>query len=151
MARKSTKTVATQEEAKVIRKKDLKAEENEKLNSYYGEFYDDEEESNTEVIEIKNEQEKGEVKVIDSETSSILEMLKNQEVANKPKVVTSEDIDNESMVEEAKVDPSVERYLDVDITDGLSKEQVEKRVSEGLTNANIIILTYIIIFRNSIN
>lgn len=135
MARKSTKETVVSEEAKVIRKKDLKAEENEKLNNYYGEFYDDEE-SNTEVIEIKNENEKGEVKVIDSETSSVLEMLKNQEVANKPKVVTSEDKDNESMVEEAKVDPTVERYLDVDITDGLSKEQVEKRISEGLTNAN---------------
>ncbi len=97
-------------------------------------FYDDEEVSNTEVIEVKKKAKKQTVKVIDSETSSVLEQLKNQEVANKPKPVSSEEQDKEVVEEEAHVDPGVERYLDIPIAQGLTNELVEKRVSEGLTN-----------------
>ena len=98
--------------------------------------FDDEEKSNTEVIEIKKGVSKQKIKVIDSETSSVLERLKNQEVANKPKVVSSEEQDKEVVEEEAHVDPGVERYLDVDISQGLTTELVEKRVSEGLVNGS---------------
>ena len=97
-------------------------------------FYDDEEVSNTEVIEIKKANKRKKVTVIDSETSSVLEQLKNQEVANKPKPVSSEEQDKEVVEEEAHVDPGVERYLDIPITQGLTNELVEKRKSEGLTN-----------------
>lgn len=99
-------------------------------------FYDDEEKSNTEVIEIKKENKKSEVTVIDSETSSILEKLKNQEVANKPKPVSSEEQDKEIVEEEAHIDPGVERYVDVPITEGLSSEQVAERMSHGLVNGS---------------
>ena len=99
-------------------------------------FYDDEEKSNTEVIEIKKSKKKKDVTVIDSETSSVLERLKNQEVANKPKPVSSEEQDKEVVEEETKVAPDVERYLDVEITEGLTTEQVEKRKSENLTNGS---------------
>ena len=99
-------------------------------------FYDDEEKSNTEVIEIKKENKKKKVTVIDSETSSVLEQLKNQEVANKPKPVSSEEQDKEVVEEEAHVAPDVERYVDVPITEGLTPEQVEKRQAEGLTNGS---------------
>ena len=68
--------------------------------------------------------------------SSVLEQLKNQEVANKPKPVSSEEQDKEVVEEEAHVDPGVERYLDVPITQGLTSELVEKRKSEGLTNSS---------------
>ena len=37
---------------------------------------------------------KKDIKVHDSETSSLLEKMKNQEIDNKPKIETSEDIDN---------------------------------------------------------
>lgn len=99
-------------------------------------FYDDEEVSNTEVIEIKKDSKKQKIKVIDSETSSVLEQLKNQEVANKPKPVSSEEQDKEVVEEEAHVDPGVERYTDIPITQGLTAELVEKRVSEGLQNSS---------------
>ena len=99
-------------------------------------FYDDEEKSNTEVIEIKKQKQRKKVTVIDSETSSVLELLKNQEVANKPKPVSSEEQDKEVVEEEAHVDPGVERYLDIPITQGLSDELIEKRVAEHLTNGS---------------
>ena len=105
-----------------------------KVEDVSSDFYDDEEKSNTEVIEIKKENKKNKVTVIDSETSSVLEQLKNQEVANKPKPVSSEEQDKEVVEEEAHVAPDVERYVDIPITEGLTPEQVEKRKSEGLTN-----------------
>ena len=62
-------------------------------------FYDDEEVSNTEVIEIKKTNKRKKVTVIDSETSSVLEQLKNQEVANKPKPVSSEEQDKVMLIQ----------------------------------------------------
>ena len=105
-------------------------------NNNVSEFIDDEEVSNTEVIEIKKTNKKKKVTVIDSETSSVLEELKNKEVANKPKPVSSEEQDKEVVEEEANIDPSVDRYLDIPITQGLTTELVEKRVSEHLTNSS---------------
>lgn len=100
-------------------------------------IFDEEENSNTEHIEIKSNNDKNiEVKVIDSETSSLLEQLKNQEVANKPKEVSSEEIDLQAIEAELVVDEGIERFLDVDITQGLSTEQVEKRKEQNLTNDN---------------
>lgn len=100
-------------------------------------FDEEEENSNTEHIEIKSNNDKNvEVKVIDSETSSLLEELKNKEVANKPKEVSSEEIDIQAIQEETVVEEGIERFLDVDITHGLSTEQVETRKTQNLTNDN---------------
>ena len=130
---KSSKT-STKQTPKPRKKEEPKRED--VLDNDLDDFYDDEEKSNTEVIEIKKENTNQEIKVIDSETSSVLERLKKQEVANKPKPVSSEEQDKAEAEEEAHVDPGVERYLDVDITQGLTTELVEKRVSEGLVNGS---------------
>ena len=74
------------------------------------------------------------IKIIDDETSDELKELKHLEIANKPKVITSEMQDAMKVEEEVVLDVSVERYLDVDITQGLSDEQVETRKSQGLVN-----------------
>lgn len=101
-------------------------------------IYDEDlENSNTEHIEIKSTNDKNiEIKVIDSETSNVLEALKNKEIANKPKEVSSEEIDIKAIDEELVVEEGVERFLDVDVTQGLSTEQVETRISQNLTNGN---------------
>ena len=84
----------------------------------------------------KKENVKKNKKVIihDDETSETLNMLKEQEVSNKPKVETSEEKDKNISIEETKIDESVERYLDTDVTQGLNDEQVAKRIEEKLTN-----------------
>lgn len=92
-----------------------------------------------EEIDSENEEkdkleEKVEVVVRDDETSKKLEDLKKQAVANKPKKYTSEEKDNSVMEEETVVDESVERFLDVDISEGLNDEQVNKRIEQKLTN-----------------
>lgn len=78
---------------------------------------------------------KQDVKIIDSETSSVLEELKNKEVDNKVIIKTSETKDIE-VKEEVKIDESIERYTDTDITIGLTEEQVNKRIEDKLTNDN---------------
>lgn len=78
---------------------------------------------------------KKDIKVHDSETSSLLEKMKNQEIDNKPKIETSEDIDNK-IKEETNIDSNIERFLDVEISEGLNDEQVNKRIEQGLVNDN---------------
>lgn len=72
--------------------------------------------------------------VKDNETSEVLSKMKDKEIANKPKKITSEQKDIEVAIEEPKLDVNVERYLDVDITQGLNDEQVAKRKEQNLTN-----------------
>ena len=92
------------------------------------------EEIDSENEEKEKLEEKVEVVVRDDETSKKLEALKKQAVANKPKKYTSEEKDNSVMEEETVVDESVERFLDVDISEGLNDEQVNKRIEQKLTN-----------------
>ena len=73
-------------------------------------------------------------KVVDIETSKELKAIKEKEVANKKKVITSEMADAMIVEEEMKLDKDVERYFNTNITEGLSNEQVAKRNEEGLTN-----------------
>ncbi len=73
-------------------------------------------------------------KVIDTETSDVLKDLKHREVANKPKVITSEMKDAMQAEEEVVLDSDVERYYDTPITEGLNDEQIQKRIEEGLIN-----------------
>jgi len=73
-------------------------------------------------------------KVIDNETSNTLKELKKLEVANKPKVITSEMKDAMQAEEEVVLDSNIERYYDTKITEGLNDEQIEKRKAEGLVN-----------------
>ena len=83
-------------------------------------------------IELYSEKETA--RVIDTETSDILNELKHREVANKPKTITSEMKDVMTQEEEIAIDSNVERYLDTPITEGLSVEQVDKRREEGFVN-----------------
>ena len=73
-------------------------------------------------------------RVFDNETSDLLKELKHREIANKPKVITSEMEDAMKAEEEVSISNDVERYLDVNITEGLTAEQVDKRNEEGLVN-----------------
>ncbi|MBQ6817054.1 MAG: HAD-IC family P-type ATPase [Bacilli bacterium] len=99
-------------------------------------FFDEEENSNTEHIEIKSNNDKNvKVKVIDSETSNLLDKLKKKEVANKPKKVSSAEKDLKEIDSELVVEDGVERFI-VDVTQGLSAEQVETRKTQNLTNDN---------------
>ena len=99
-------------------------------------LFDEEENSNTEHIEIKSNIDKNvKVKVIDSETSNVLEKLKKKEVANKPKKESSAEKDLKEIDAELVVEEGVERFI-VDITQGLSTEQVETRIAQNLTNDN---------------
>ncbi len=90
-------------------------------------------EDNSKIMVGKKKEENVEVVVRDKETSEKLAMLKEKEIDNKPKVETSEDIDNK-IQKETNVDSSIERYLDVDFTEGLNDEQVNKRIEQGLIN-----------------
>lgn len=72
--------------------------------------------------------------VIDSETSDILKQIKVQEIANKPKEITSEETDKQTVEEEIVVEAGVERYLNTDIAIGLTEEQVNLRNTQGLIN-----------------
>ena len=83
----------------------------------------------------KKKQNDGEVVIRDSETSNALEALKSKEIDNKPKVETSEDKDVK-IQESTNVDSTIERYVDVDYTEGLNDDQVNKRIEQGLINDN---------------
>lgn len=90
----------------------------------------EEKQNNEQEVVVQNEK----AKVFDSETSDVLKELKHREIANKPKVITSEMEDAMKAEEEAVVSSDVERYLNVSITEGLTTEQVEKRNEQGLVN-----------------
>ena len=92
-------------------------------------------EDNSKINVGKKKQAEGEVVIRDSETSNALEALKNKEIDNKPKVVTSADID-EKIQESTNVDSTIERFLDVDYSEGLNDDQVNKRIEQGLINDN---------------
>lgn len=73
-------------------------------------------------------------KVVDIETSEALKAIKEKEVSNKKKVITSEMADAMIVEEEMKLDKGVERYFNTKITEGLNDEQINKRKEEGLVN-----------------
>ncbi len=73
-------------------------------------------------------------KVIDNETSDELKALKEKEVSNKKKVITSEMADAMIAEEELDLGSDVERYYNTKITEGLNDEQVAKRNEQGLVN-----------------
>lgn len=111
-----------------------KEKKNKKTEDLIDLINEDENEEKDNVIEIKNEKKDIEVVVRDNEVSEKLEALKKQEIANKPKVITSEEKDIQSKEEDSSVDDSIERFTNVDITEGLNDEQVNKRIEQNLTN-----------------
>lgn len=64
-------------------------------------------------------------------SEQLLEQLRRQEVVNK--TVPAKEKKEEEAVEET-IDPSIERFLDTPITEGLSEEQVNSRIEAGLVN-----------------
>ena len=82
------------------------------------------ESSNAEVIEISKEETNQEAKVID-DSSSVLERLKEKQIENRKK---------QEKVNNSQANSTVERYLDTDITIGLTSNQVDARIKENLTN-----------------
>ena len=84
--------------------------------------------TNAEVIEIsKEESTNSEVTVINDESSSVLRRLKEKQIENKKK----QESNLATPKDEAK---GIERYLDTDITIGLTNDQVEKRYQDNLSN-----------------
>lgn len=73
------------------------------------------------------------IRIYDDETSDVLETLKNKDIANKTKVITSEEKDK-SIIEEEIIYEGVTRYYDVDVCSGLNNEQVNDRINQQLTN-----------------
>lgn len=81
-----------------------------------------------------NDQQDAKVVVVDSETSEILKQIKRQEVANRPKEITSQETDINTVEQVVEVQTGVERYLDTDVAVGLTIEQIELRNQQGLIN-----------------
>lgn len=74
--------------------------------------------------------------IIDDETSDTLKAIKEKEIANIPKVETTEEFDIKNFEEETIIKDDIERFIDVDINVGLNDEQVAKRIEQGYVNKN---------------
>ena len=92
-------------------------------------------EDNSKINVGKKKQAEGEVVIRDSETSNALEALKNKEIDNKPKVVTSADID-EKIQESTNVDSTIERFLDIKQQDLYLEKTIIYPVSNKLDGTN---------------
>ena len=111
---------------KVARKQDKQTELTHRVRINKDLYLDDS--TNAEVIEIsKEESTNSEVTVINDESSSVLRRLKEKQIENKKK----QESNLATPKDEAK---GIERYLDTDITIGLTNDQVEKRYQDNLSN-----------------
>ncbi|MBP5407699.1 MAG: hypothetical protein J6Y42_01000, partial [Bacilli bacterium] len=111
---------------KVARKQDKQTELTHRVRINKDLYLDDS--TNAEVIEIsKEESTNSEVTVINDESSSVLRRLKEKQIENKKK----QESNLATPKDEAK---RIERYLDTDITIGLTNDQVEKRYQDNLSN-----------------
>ncbi len=149
--KKTTKPKTSDSEAKVVKEtKTVKKEkevveagpkltQEEILNIISDDEEDNESSKYIELIEVKSQNQSNVVaEVVDNETSSVLKELKKKTIANKDngQTISSEELDKQQFVDSNELYKGVERFLDTDLTVGLTTEQVNQRISEGLTNKN---------------